>query len=52
MKRVMAVGLMLWMAGTAQAGEAPKPCEPVETKGIKVEGYISKKFKQIGRAHV
>ncbi len=42
----MAVGLMLWMAGTAQAAEAPKPCEAVETKGVKVEGYISKKFKR------
>jgi hypothetical protein len=47
---MMAVGLMLWMAGTAQAAEAPKPCEAVETKGVKVEGYISKKFKRQKRA--
>ena len=46
----MAVGLVLWMAGTAQAAEAPKPCEAVETKGVKVEGYISKKFKKQKRA--
>ncbi len=46
----MAVCLMLWMAGAAQAAEAPKPCEPVETKGVKVEGYISKKFKRQKRA--
>jgi hypothetical protein len=47
---IVAVGLMLWMAGTAQAAEAPKPCEAVETKGVKVEGYISKKFKKQKRA--
>ncbi len=46
----MALGLMLWMAGSLQAAEAPKPCEPVETKGVKVEGYISKKFKKQKRA--
>ncbi len=46
----MTVGLMLWMAGTAQAAEAPKPCAPLETKGVKVEGYISKKFKRQKRA--
>ncbi len=46
----MALGLILWMAGSAQAAEAPKPCEPVETKGVKVEGYISKKFKKQKRA--
>jgi hypothetical protein len=34
------------MAGTAQAAETPKPCEPVEQKSIKIEGYISKKFKR------
>ncbi len=50
LQRLVAVGLMLWMAGTAQAAEAPKPCEPVETKGVKVEGYISKKFKRQKRA--
>ena len=51
LKRVIvAVGFMLWMAGTAQAAEAPKPCEAVETKGVKVEGYISKKFKKQKRA--
>jgi len=50
MKQVMAFGLMLWMAGTAQAAEAPKPCEAVDTKGVKVEGYISKKFKRQKRA--
>jgi len=50
LQKVMAVGLMLWMAGTAQAAEAPMPCEPVETKGVKVEGYISKKFKRQKRA--
>ena len=52
MKQVMAFGLMLWMAGTAQAAEAPKPCEAVDTKGVKVEGYISKKFKRQKRAIV
>jgi hypothetical protein len=41
---------MLLMAGTAQAAEAPKPCESVEAKGIKVEGYISKKFRKQKRA--
>ncbi len=46
----MTVGLMLWMAGSLQAAEAPKPCERVETKGVKVEGYISKKFKKQKRA--
>ncbi len=46
----MALGLILWMAGSAQASEAPKPCEPVETKGVKIEGYISKKFKKQKRA--
>ncbi len=46
----MAFGLILWMAGSLQAAEAPKPCEPVETKGVKVEGYISKKFKKQKRA--
>ena len=49
----MAVGLMLWMVGTAQAAEAtksPTPCEAVETKGVKVEGFISKKFKKQKRA--
>ena len=34
------------MAGTAQAAETPKPCEPVEEKSIKIEGYISKKYKR------
>jgi len=42
----IAVGLIVWMAGTAQAAEAPKPCEAVETKRVKVEGYISKKFRK------
>jgi hypothetical protein len=46
----MAIGLMLWMAGTAQAAPVPKPCEAVETKGVKVEGYISKKFRKQKRA--
>lgn len=46
----MAIGLMLWMAGAVQAAEAPKPCESVETKKVKVEGYISKKFKRQKRA--
>jgi hypothetical protein len=49
-KMMMAVGLILWMAGTVQAADTPKPCEPVETKGVKVEGYISKKFKRQKRA--
>ena len=46
----MAVGLMLLMAGTAQAVPVPKPCEAVETKGVKVEGYISKKFRKQKRS--
>ena len=46
----MILGLVLWMTGTAQAAEAPQPCEPVEKKGMKVEGYISKKFKKQKRA--
>ena len=52
-RMMMAVGLMLWMVGAAQATETkkiPKPCEAVETKGVKVEGYISKKFKKQKRA--
>lgn len=47
---MVAVGMILWMAGTVQAAEAPAPCEPVETKSVKVEGYISKKFKKQKRA--
>ena len=47
---VVALGLIVGMAGFALAAEAPKPCEPVETKGVKVEGYISKKFKRQKRA--
>ena len=46
----MALGLILGMAGTAQAVPVPKPCEAVETKGVKVEGYISKKFRKKKRA--
>ena len=46
----LAVGLIVWTAGSAQAAEAPKPCEAVETKGVKVEGYISKKFRKQKRA--
>lgn len=46
----VALGLIVFMTGFAQAEEAAKPCEPVETKGIKVEGYISKKFKRQKRA--
>ena len=46
----MILGLVFWLAGTAQAAEAPKPCEPVEQKGVKVEGYISKKFRKQKRA--
>ncbi len=48
----MILALVLWMAGSVQAAEAPQPCEPVEQKGIKVEGYISKKFKKQRRAIV
>ena len=50
LRMVMAVGLTVWMAGSAQAAEAPAPCEPVEEKSVKVEGYISKKFKRQKRA--
>ncbi|MDH5763364.1 MAG: hypothetical protein OEZ51_10305 [Nitrospinota bacterium] len=46
----MALGLMLWMTGIAQAAEEVKPCKPVEQKDVKVEGYISKKFKKQQRA--
>lgn len=46
----MILGLVLWLAGSAQAAEAPQPCEPVEQKGVKVEGYISKKFRKQKRA--
>lgn len=38
--------MVLWMAGTAQAADAPKPCEPLEQKSVKIEGYISKKYKR------
>ena len=48
--KILAVGLMLGMTATVQAAEAPKPCEPVEQKRIKVEGYISKKYKRQKRA--
>lgn len=47
---MVAAGLVLGIMGIAQAAEVPKPCEPVETKGVKVEGYISKKFKRQKRA--
>ena len=46
----MILGRVFWLAGTAQAAEAPKPCEPVEQKRVKVEGYISKKFRKQKRA--
>ena len=48
----MILALVLGMVGSAQAAEAPQPCEPVEKKGVKVEGYISKKFKKQKRAIV
>lgn len=50
LKQIMILGLMLWLAGSVQAAEVPPACEPVEQKGIKVEGYISKKFKKQKRA--
>ena len=46
LKQIVILGLVLWLAGTAQAAEVPPACEPVEQKAVKVEGYISKKFKK------
>ena len=49
-KWMVVAGLVLGLAGGAQAEDAPKPCEPVEQKSVKVEGYISKKFRKEKRA--
>lgn len=40
---VIAAGLVLWLVQPVMAEEA---CKPVEEKKVKVEGYISKKFKK------
>ncbi|NIQ00373.1 MAG: hypothetical protein GWM98_08025 [Nitrospinaceae bacterium] len=45
-----ALGLMVCLTGSAAAAEAPLPCKPVEQKAVKIEGYISKKFRKQKRA--
>ena len=45
-KWMMVAGLVLWLAQPVAAAESPEPCKPVEEKKVKVEGYISKKFKK------
>ena len=47
---VIAVILLPWIGVGNVAGEEPAPCAPVAEKSIKVEGYISKKFKKQKRA--
>ncbi len=46
-KRVwMVLGLVLCLVQPVGADEGKEPCKPVEEKKVKVEGYISKKFKK------
>ena len=50
MVMVSAVILLPWIWAGSAAGDEPAPCAPVEEKSIKIEGYISKKFKKQKRA--
>ena len=51
LRKMMSVVILLpWIWAGSAAGDEPAPCAPVAEKSIKIEGYISKKFKKQKRA--